>query len=149
MAKMPMNPLAGPSGPGKYSTRPDQLNMGSIAYGEGKETKDIKQGARLAQTPDVSGAPASQIRAAARRPVQVGTRLYDASTRPDEDIMSGAPIGPGPGPEALGFNTPSADTDTDKQRLLSYLPALEVIAQSPSSSESFRNYVRVLRSELL
>jgi hypothetical protein len=35
MAKAPMNPLAGPSGPGdKFSKRTDQLTLGSLAYGE-------------------------------------------------------------------------------------------------------------------
>jgi hypothetical protein len=58
-------------------------------------------------------------------------------------------MGAGPGPEVLGINAPSADTDADRQRLLSYLPALEAIAQSPTSSQSFRNYVRLLRANLL
>jgi hypothetical protein len=44
-----MNPLAGPAGPGKYSTRTDNLQMGSIAYGEGVETAAIKSGAPLAK----------------------------------------------------------------------------------------------------
>jgi hypothetical protein len=30
-----MNPLAGPAGPGKFSTRTDKLELGSTAYGEG------------------------------------------------------------------------------------------------------------------
>jgi hypothetical protein len=58
-------------------------------------------------------------------------------------------MGAGPGPEALGMNQPSVDTDADRQRMLSYIPALETIAQSPSSSQSFRNYVRLLRANLL
>jgi hypothetical protein len=33
--------------------------------------------------------------------------------------------------------------------MLSYLPALEALAQSPASSQSFRNYVRLLRANLL
>jgi hypothetical protein len=48
-----MNPLAGPAGPGKFSTRTDNLQMGSTAYGEGVETAAIKSGAPLSKTPDV------------------------------------------------------------------------------------------------
>jgi hypothetical protein len=34
MAKAPMNPLAGPSGPGDKSTRTDQLTLGSAFYAD-------------------------------------------------------------------------------------------------------------------
>jgi len=34
MAKTPMNPLAGVSGPGPFSVRDDQLNLGSTVYGD-------------------------------------------------------------------------------------------------------------------
>jgi hypothetical protein len=82
-----MNPLAGPAGPGKYSTRTDKLDMGSIAYGEGVETAAIQSGAPLATTPDV-------------RPEPV-TELYAPSQRPSEPITSGIDMGPGPGSSAL------------------------------------------------
>jgi hypothetical protein len=60
-----MNPLAGPAGPGKYSTRTDNLQMGSTAYGEGVETQAIKSGAPLAKTGDVRPARAGDVREAA------------------------------------------------------------------------------------
>jgi hypothetical protein len=101
----------------------------------------------MAKTPDVRGARASDVRAAAAQtPV---TPLYAPSQRPDEPITAGIPMGAGPGPEVLGINQPMTDTDSDRQRLISYLPALEVIAQSPNSSQAFRNYVRILRANLL
>jgi hypothetical protein len=53
-----MNPLAGPAGPGKFSTRTDKLEMGSTAYGEGVETQAIKSGAPLSKTPDTRPARA-------------------------------------------------------------------------------------------
>ena len=95
-----MNPLAGPAGPGKYSTRTDNLQMGSIAYGEGVETAAIKSGAPLAKTGDVKGMPSSEVRAAAQGPI---TELYAPSQRPDEPITAGIAMGPGPGPEVLGM----------------------------------------------
>jgi len=98
----PMNPLAGPPGPGKFSTRTDNLQMGSTSYGEGVETQAIKSGAPLAKTSDVRPARAGDVReAAAQGPV---TELYAPSQRPTEDIMAGNRLGPGPGPEVLSMN---------------------------------------------
>jgi len=96
---MARGPLAGTSGPGKFSKRTD-MNMGSIAYGEGVETAAIKAGAPLARTADVRAIPTSQVQAAAQESV---TPLYAPSQRPDEPITSGIALGEGPGPEALGL----------------------------------------------
>jgi len=139
--------MAGVSGPGKFSKRTDGLSFESTEYGSGVEQAAIKSGAPMARTADVRGARASDVRAAATQaPI---TPLYAPTQRPEEPITAGIPMGAGPGPEVLGINQPSADTDADRQRLLSYLPALEAIAQSPTSSQSFRNYVRLLRANLL
>ena len=100
MTTAPMNPLAGASGPGKYSVRSDKLPMGSTSYGEGVETQALKQGAPLAQTQDVRPARGGDVREAAMQaPV---TPLYAPTARPDEPITSGIPMGAGPGPEILG-----------------------------------------------
>ena len=94
-----MNPLAGPAGPGKYSTRTDKLELGSTAYGEGVETQAIKSGAPLAKTGDVSPAPAGDVRqAATQAPV---TELYAPTQRPNEPITAGIDMGAGPGSSAL------------------------------------------------
>ena len=106
MTTAPMNPLAGPAGPGKYSTRTDNLDMGSTAYGEGVETAAIKSGAPLAKTGEVRGIPASEVRAAAEETI---TPLFAPSGRPEEDIMSGVDIGPGPGSEALMMQSKFAE----------------------------------------
>jgi len=82
----PMNPLAGPAGPGKYATRTDNLQMGSIAYGEGVETADIMAGAELSKTADVKPTPVT------------GLLEMSDETRP---ITAGLDRGPGPGSEAL------------------------------------------------
>lgn len=97
---MARGPLAGAAGPGKFSKRTD-MNLGSIAYGEGVETQAIKSGAPLAKTPDVRGLPASQVREAA---AQI-TPLYAPTQRPDEPITTGIAIGEGPGPEILGMQS--------------------------------------------
>jgi len=86
MTTAPMNPLAGPAGPGMYSTRTDNLEMGSIAYGEGIETAAIKSGAPLSKTADVSPTPVTELLA------------MSDEIRP---ITAGLDRGPGPGSEAL------------------------------------------------
>jgi hypothetical protein len=101
MTTAPMNPLAGPSGPGQYSTRTDKLDMGSTSYGEGKETAAIKSGAPLAKTGEVRGMPAAEVREAA---VSKPVGLFAESQRPQEEITVGVDIGPGEGSSALGMN---------------------------------------------
>ena len=94
-----MNPLAGPAGPGKFSTRTDKLEMGSTAYGEGVETQAIKSGAPLAKTGDVRPARAGDVRqAATQAPV---TELFAETTRPGESITTGIDMGAGAGANAL------------------------------------------------
>jgi hypothetical protein len=117
MTTAPMNPLAGPAGPGKYSTRTDNLQMGSIAYGEGVETAAIKAGAPLARTGEVRGMPASEVRAAAQEPV---TELYAPSSRPEEEITSGVDIGPGVGSSALMMGKSSEKLSDALVKMLPY-----------------------------
>ena len=93
-----MNPLAGPAGPGKFSTRTDNLQMGSTAYGEGKETEAINTAAPKSKTrgiaDDVGGRPASA-------PL---TGLFAETERADEAITSGIDRGEGVGSSALRMN---------------------------------------------
>lgn len=92
---MAKNPLAGASGPGKFSKRTD---LPSTSYGEGVETKAIQQSAPLAQTPSAKPISRSEMGMA---PSQI-TPLYAPSERPDEPVTAGIALGPGPGPEVLG-----------------------------------------------
>ena len=112
-----MNPLAGPAGPGKFSTRTDNLQMGSTAYGEGKETEAINTGAPKAKTrgiaDNVGGRPASTVDV----PQEPVTSLYAPSQRPDEAITTGVDIGDGPGTEALMMAKP-ADKLSDTLALM-------------------------------
>jgi hypothetical protein len=90
-----MNPLAGPAGPGKYSTRTDKLEMPSQYYGEGVETAAIKSGAPLAKTPDVTPSQAPSV------PMGPTVGLYDPTQRPEEPITSGIDMGLGSGSDSL------------------------------------------------
>jgi len=101
MTTAPMNPLAGASGPGKYSVRTDKLDMGSTSYGEGKETAAIKSAEPLAKTESVRPTPAAEVREAASKSLP---RLFDETQRPTEEITVGVDVGPGEGSSALGMN---------------------------------------------
>jgi hypothetical protein len=95
---MARGPLAGASGPGKFSARTD---LPSTGYGEGVETAAIKSGAPLAKTPSVNPTSLSEQGMAPSQLERV-TPLYAPSQRPDEPVTAGIAMGPGPGPEALG-----------------------------------------------
>jgi hypothetical protein len=113
-----MNPLAGPAGPGKFSTRTDNLQMGSTAYGEGVETQAIKSGAPLAKTGDVRPARAGDVReAAGQSPL---TELYAPSQRPGEPITAGIDMGAGPGANALMMQKSVAKTSDTLAKMLPF-----------------------------
>jgi hypothetical protein len=117
MTTAPMNPLAGVAGPGKYSVRTDNLDMGSTAYGEGVETAAIKAGAPLAKTGEVRGMPASEVRAIAQEPV---TPLFAPTQRPEEEITAGVDIGPGVGSSALMMGKSSEKLSDALAKMLPY-----------------------------
>jgi len=139
------NPMKGVSGPGTFAKRTD-LQYKPDTYGAGVQYDAAKSGAPLATAP--KSPMLSQAPKVAGGAPAAGVGLYDPTQRPDEPITQGIPVGAGAGPEALMMNQ-SQDTPEEKARLLSYLPALEAAAQQPDSSQSFRNYVRVLRANLL
>lgn len=111
------NPLVGPSGPGAFSKRTDvgtpEMKLGSIAYGEGKDTAAIKAGAPLAKTGDVTPSQAPNV-PVAQEPV---TSLFAPSQRPDEPVTTGVDVGAGAGSEALMMAKP-ADKLSDTLALL-------------------------------
>jgi hypothetical protein len=139
MTTAPMNPLAGPSGPGKFSTRTDKLEMGSTSYGEGVETAAIKSGAPLASTPDTRPAPASAVRDAAITP------LFAPSQRPEEPVTAGVDMGMGAGSEALMMNQIQQN---DQDIVAKYLPSLTTMANMQDTPQSFRAFVSFLQGSL-
>ena len=114
--------------------------ISGMPYGQGQQLMKQQQAAPMASTPKTSTPQLSNL-------PQV-TPLTAPTERPNEPVTTGIAMGPGAGPEALTLPS-NEDTDQDKQRLMSYLPALEAAAVSPNSSQAFRNYVRVLRASLL
>lgn len=95
---MARGPLAGASGPGKFSKRTD-MALGSTSYGEGQETAMLNTAAPKATTrgiaDNVGGRPANPV---AQTPV---TPLFAPSERSTEPITSGIDLGEGPGSSTL------------------------------------------------
>ena len=118
MTTEPMNPLAGPPGPGMYSTRTDKLELGSKAYGEGKDTQAILSGAPLGKTSDVNPARAGDVREAATQTPLTG--LYAPTQRSNEAVTSGIDIGPGPGSSALLMQNAVAKTSDTLAKMLPF-----------------------------
>lgn len=98
---MARGPLAGPAGPGKFSTRTDGLSFQPDTYGQGVEMAAAKAGAPLAKTADVRGATTTDVRKAATR--GAGMDLYAPTQNPNEPVTTGIAMGAGAGPEALAM----------------------------------------------
>jgi hypothetical protein len=113
-----MNPLAGPAGPGKFSTRTDNLQMPSQFYGEGVETAAIKSGAPLSKTADILPEQAAVIRdAAIQEPI---TPLFAPSQRPDEPVTTGVNVGQGMGSDILTFGKTTEKLSDTLAKLLPF-----------------------------
>lgn len=91
-----MNPIAGPSGPGRFSTRTDLPP--SKEYGERKATEEIMGGAPTATTRGSADPKIGRPRSA----MMEVTPLFAPSQRPEEPITTGVDIGAGAGSEVMG-----------------------------------------------
>jgi hypothetical protein len=142
----PMN-VNGRGGNGQSGTQAAKYVSG-LPYGEGQALMATQEAAPLAAAPSIeqSSMPSGLASAAALQPV-VG--LNEPSARPNEPVTAGAGMGAGPGMDALG---PSPDQtfnkqlQADNQRLVQYLPSLEQMANDPSASNTFRNFIQYLKS---
>jgi hypothetical protein len=113
------NPLQGVSGPGKFSVRTDL--PASQNYGDRKAMQEQIAGAPTARTPDVRGLPTGQVQAAAQAAPQAPvTELYAPTQRPNEPITSGVAVGPGPGPEVMGYAGQSEKLSDILSQMLPY-----------------------------
>ena len=113
------NPIRGVSGPGKFSVRTDL--PASQNYGDRKAMQEQIAGAPTARTADVRGLPTGQVQAAAQAAPQPPiTELFAPSQRPNEPITSGVAVGPGPGPEVMGYNGQSEKLSDILSQMLPY-----------------------------
>ena len=134
------------SGPGKFSQRTDKAvgnansTLPNANYGENADYQDQKSAAPMAASP---GAPMDiGSLMGSMRPDAVG--LGEPTSQPDVPVTDGADAGPGAGSEVL---TPPPD-DPANARNSSWMAALIYMADQPNSSDSSRNMVRALKSNL-
>jgi hypothetical protein len=84
------------------------MDLGSTSYGEGQETAMLNTAAPKSKTrgiaDDVGGRPSN--------PLQAVTPIFADSQNKAQDIMTGAPMGPGAGPEALAMQSKFAGRKT-------------------------------------
>jgi hypothetical protein len=116
---MARGPLAGESGPGKFSKRTDGLEFKSDVYGSGVENAANKAGAPMASTPSVNPMSRSDMGMAPSQIERV-TPLFADSQRPDEPITAGIAMGAGPGPEVLGLSQIRVKTSDTLAKLLPF-----------------------------
>ena len=116
---MARGPMAGVSGPGKFSKRTDGMSFESTEYGSGVANAATKAGAPLAKTPDVRATSLSEMGMAPSQMEPV-TPLYASSGRPDEPITAGIAMGDGPGPEIMGAAQIRVKTSDTLAKLLPF-----------------------------
>jgi len=81
---MARGPMAGVSGPGKFSKRTDGLSFQSTEYGSGVENAANKAGAPLATTPDVRATSLSEMGMAPSQ--QEIVPLFAPTQRPEDSL---------------------------------------------------------------
>lgn len=69
--------------------------------------------------------------------------LMDPTTRPQEPITAGLPMGAGPGMEAMTNFDPRV---TETQALKKWLPILDPLGDDPETPDSVRTLIRYIRS---
>ena len=117
----PSNPTP-VSGPGALSRRTDggptqgSKYMAGGQYGEGKQLDELQKSAPMAAAnkPSISGSRAA-IGTANMAPI---VPLTAPTQRPNEPLSAGMPFGAGPGPEALGMATQTANLSDSVARLI-------------------------------
>lgn len=109
-------------------------------YGQAKAQLDAQQAIPLQSGPSLPTPPPAAAPDVPYQLPQAGDFLRPTE-RPDEPVTAGVPVGPGPGPEALSIRDDQGLTD-----ILGYLPALEILASQPGSSQQLRTLVRRIRA---
>lgn len=147
--------------PGKsYGNRTDLAKGGPIPmsaakgqpYGAAKAQMDAQRAVPMG-TPALPPAGAPPAGGQAMPALPPGTPgpgsmgdLFAPSTNPQEDVMSGADMGPGLGPSAFGFDEASM-TASDMGWAGRYIPGLEEAANR-NGGDPARQIVRLLKARL-
>jgi hypothetical protein len=115
-------------------------------YGDNQAMMELQTSAAMNASPTMPSSP-SQGRSQKAPTGQQLTQLDAPTDRPEEPLTTGIDMGDGAGSEVMYSNESTLNTE-DRQRMVQALPTLAILAESPSASNAFRNYVRYLRSVL-
>lgn len=115
-------------------------------YGEAKDMMELQTSAAMNASPTMPMTPSSGRPQMAPTGQQV-VPLDAPTQRPNEPVTTGIDMGAGAGSEVMYANDKGLESE-DRQRMMMALPTLSILAESPSASNAFRNYVRYLRSVL-
>lgn len=132
-------------GSGNAGTQGAQAMTGG-EYGDNQAMMELQTSAAMNASPTMPSSP-SQGRPQRAPSGQSLTQLDAPTDRPDEPLTTGIDMGDGAGSEVMYANNSTLNTE-DRQRMVDALPTLAILAESPSASNAFRNYVRYLRSVL-
>lgn len=105
-------------------TQPIRVPTGGT-YGQAQALQAVEAAAPMAASPGPAAAP--KPRAAGRGPASAPTAFGAPTQRPHEPVTTGAALGPGPGPEALGLGSPGA---AEYQSALTTLQSLATVSGS-------------------
>lgn len=134
-------------GSGNAGTQAAQAMTGG-QYGENKDMMELQTSAPMAASPTMPTMATPSTGRPQQAPSNQPLVPLDAPTmRPNEPITTGIDSGAGAGSEVMYANNSTLAAE-DRQRMLTALPTLVLLAESPSASNAFRNYVRYLRSIL-
>lgn len=134
------------SGPGKFSQRTDKQPLAQLSnadYGEQKAYKQLQQDAPMASSPGVPGGAPLDLSQLFQGAAANVTPLDAASSQPNVPVTDGAAAGPGAGINALGINKDLRQEDLE--RIKSYMPVLEFMANQTGASWAMRNLVRKVK----
>lgn len=136
--------------PGALSRRTDggpadrqpMRQLPDAAYGEQQTFRQDQQAAPMERAPGAAQAPPPSP---VVQPADLSNVVpLNADTQnPVEPVTAGAALGEGPGVAALGLGQ---DDDPAVRNLRDVLPALELMANSPSAGFAFKQFVRRARS---
>jgi hypothetical protein len=134
------------SGPGKFSQRTDKQPMAQLSnadYGEQKAYKQLQQDAPMASSPDMPGGAPLDLSQLFQGAASNVVPLDAPSQQPGTPVTDGAAAGPGAGINALGINKDLRQEDLE--RIKSYMPVLEFMANQTGASWAMRNLVRKVK----
>ena len=132
-------------GSGNGGTQAAQAMTGG-AYGENQAMMEMQTSAPMNASPTYAATPSMGRPQSAPTGQQI-VPLDAPTQRPDEPVTTGIDVGEGAGSEVMYAKDQTLATE-DRQRMITALPTLSILAESPSASNAFRNYVRYLRSVL-